>query len=440
MKSTRRSALRNTLAAALSPWQAARADPDAFIQQVDAADRVYAYTIGLYQFHATRQAQLALGMAPNVFRHARELADARARRVTKPNHDTLYSAAWIRLDAGPLLLAIPASQSRYFSLQLIDAYTDNFAVRGTRADGGKARMLWLAGPRWRGAAPAATELVRAPTDAVWALARTYSAGGADSPAAWAMQDQLTIARSVRTPVVDWSATERQALPAHDDFVAYFDAVGRLLVAHPPPVADPPLLADLRRIGIEADRPADRFPVDPGALHLGGRRALLRLTQPRLPDDPHRSPYDARGRIALTGLAALPSSEAVYRTAVGLAADGTHPLLSGEQDYRIVFAAGALPPVDAFWSVTLYDGIDPDRAFFYPNERGVYSLGLPASPLVFDAEGTLVIHVGHRQPPGVPDANWLPAPAGGFTLVYRGYLPRRPLLDGGYNWPPVRRIA
>src|SRR3954471_5777011 len=152
--------------AALALALAACDDSSDTVAQDTAADQAYTFTIPIYKFFATQRAYIAQGFVPNYIVHSRTLSTSAMRTVTKPNHDTLYSIGWIKLDNGPLEIDTPESGSRYFSLALLDAYTNNFAVRGTRTDGGHAKRLWLVGPAWTGTTPDGTELVRSGTISV----------------------------------------------------------------------------------------------------------------------------------------------------------------------------------------------------------------------------------------------------------------------------------
>ena len=143
-------------------------------------------------------------------------------------------------------------------------------------------------------------------------------------------------------------------------------------------------------------------------------------------------YAYRASVALLGLGALPLQEAVYVFGAGDAE--TPQRYDGNGHYTIRFPPGQLPPARAFWSVTLYQPADNGNLFFYDNDQNRYAIGDRTAGLVYDADGALTLHIGHADPGGQASANWLPAPAGPFTLVFRGYLPDASLVDGAYRLP------
>lgn len=416
------------------------------------------FTIPLYQFYATRQHYIAQGIPANTFIHARQLSDATSTSVTKPNHDTLYSVAMLQLDAGPVQINTPSSGTRYFSLSLMDAYTNDFATRGTSADNGVAKTFWVVGPGWRGAAPANVTVLHASTNAVWALARTYVGGASDYSAAWAVQDQLVASLPAGTGTVAWDSVDRQKPPGYADWPSYFQYVNQLLKKSPPAAQDAAVQSGaLDVIGVGPARTFAPSSADVASINLGAAQALASLagggkqqvpgtegaagnawTVARSDIGNYGTDYALRADVALNGLGALPSSEVIYYTSTG-PANASGESYDGNGVYQITFPAGQLPPARAFWSLTLYGGTNQAQAYFYPNPDQVYALSYPASTFQFASDGSLVLTVSHTRPAGVPSSNWLPAPAGAFNLTMRAYLPDSTIVDGTYALPPVKRV-
>ncbi|KWE55927.1 DUF1254 domain-containing protein [Burkholderia sp. MSMB2157WGS] len=424
----------------------------------NAANGATIFTIPLYQFYATRQSYIAQGLAPNTFLHGRRLSDASSTTVTKPNHDTLYSIAMLQLDASPVQIDTPASGSRYFSLALMDAYTNNFAIRGTSADNGVAKVFWVVGPNWHGEAPAGVIVLRSSTNAVWALARTYVSDASDYPAAWAVQNQLVASQPAGTGGTTWDSVDKQKPPGYTNWPAYFQYVNQLLKKSPPTPQDAAVLSALDAIGIGPAQTFDPSSADIASISAGATQALASLTTGGKTqqasaqtstsangwtDGPadvgnYGTHYTLRANVALNGLGALPGSEAIYYTSTE-AANTPGANYDGSGVYQMTFPAGQLPPARAFWSLTLYGGTNQAQAYFYPNPDQVYALSYPASNFQFASDGSLVLTVSHTRPAGVPASNWLPAPAGAFNLTLRTYLPDTPLLNGTYKLPPVIRV-
>ncbi|MDB5972369.1 MAG: hypothetical protein JWQ90_4819 [Hydrocarboniphaga sp.] len=410
------------------------------------ADDAYAYALPLFELAAARKAAFdTLVQQPNVFTHRRMLSNAQSRTVTTPNADTLYSSAWLLLTEAPLQIDIPASGARYFSLALMDFYSNNIDVLGTRRDGGVAKRFWIAPPGWQGSVPAGVELIRSPTRSLWALGRTYVRDQADLPAAWAVQNQLHIAAVDGGKSVSPPASVSQTVPGLTDWEGFFDYADWLLAECPLPAAS----AALTRLGLGTGHfDAAAFSAsEREALAAGAQRAYQRASSGSLGGTPEQgwvypkpglgdfgSDYGYRATVALVGLGALPLKEAVYVFGAGDTA--TPQRYDGNQDYTLRFPSGQLPPARAFWSVTLYQPEANGNLFFYDNEQKRYAIGDRTPDLVYGSDGSLTLHVGHRDPGGQASANWLPAPAGPFALVLRAYLPDASLVDGRYRLPAV----
>ncbi|MCX4163625.1 MULTISPECIES: DUF1254 domain-containing protein [Paraburkholderia] len=424
----------------------------------DAASRAAIFTIPLYQFYAVRQRYIAQGIAPNTFLHSRQLADSSSTSVTKPNHDTLYSDAMLQLDRGPVRIDIPSSGTRYFSLALMDAYTNNFAIRGTSVDNGMAKTFWVVGPSWQGTVPADVTVLRSSTNAVWALARTYVGGASDYPAAWAVQNQLVASQSADVGVTSWDSVDKQIPPGYANWTSYFRYVNQLLKKNPPAPQDADVLANaLDVIGVGPTQTFEPPSTDAASISTGAAQALASLTssggKQQVPDKSvagnawtvapsaignYGTDYALRAHVALSGLGALPSSEATYYASTG-PTNAAGVTYDGNSVYEIAFPAGQLPPARAFWSLTLYGGTNQAQAYFYPNPDQIYALSYPASNFQFADDGSLVLAVSHTRPAGVPTSNWLPAPAGAFNLTLRAYLPDLSILNGTYTLPPMIRV-
>lgn len=409
----------------------------------EAARDAWIYCLPLIEMAGARSRGLTpLPNAPirvNLFGHARVLAGPDSRAVTTPNNDTLYSTAWIDLSGEPVTLVIPPTGERYFSLALMDMFTNNFAVLGTRTLGGEGATITLAGPR----SPADPGVLRSPTNWVWALGRTLVDGPDDLAAAHAVQDGLRIIarQGGRTP---GPPTPRDA-----PWNAYFGYAQRLLADNPPPVTD---MAFFRRIRALQLGPAGGFDrarfsddeMDEAAAGVEDARALLRggaggsaravggWTYP----DPHLGDfgqdYLLRARTALGGLAALPPAEAIYLRPV--APDG-RGLFDGPGRWRLRLPGPV--PVDAFWSLTLYEATPEGQFFLTRNPINRYAIGDRTPGLKRGRDGSIDILISREDPGPADRANWLPAPATGpWSVSLRAYLPKPDLLSGAYRLPPL----
>jgi len=414
----------------------------------------FLFSFPLYEMYRTRQSALHAQrpIPPNMFAHRRHLTDDRARDVTTPNNDTLYSSAWLDLRGTALLLSLPDTGDRYYSAALMDMYTNNFACLGRRTTGTAALQVVIAGPGWQGDAPAGLHVVRSPTPWAWLLCRFLVDGPADLPAVHALQDRCMLTPVARGGMAfavpdDPPPPDRPANPA-----AYVPLVNRLLAENPPPARDHSVLAAFAEVGMRPDTSgAGLSLIDRGIWYAGLLSARSAMQDAgavagRPVDGWSRPPpdignfgqdYMLRAIIALIGLGALEQAEAVYMSAN---VDAAGAALDGANRYRLRFGPDGLPPVDAFWSLSMYELTPEGRAFFTPNPIGRYAIGDRTAGLARGADGSLEIAIQRDAPEGALRANWLPTPPGPFRLTLRAYQPGKALIDGTYRPPAVSRLA
>jgi hypothetical protein len=399
----------------------------------------------------------------NVFTHARQLLGAGKSRVVTPNNDTLYTNAWLDLGDGPLVIDVPDAAGRYYVLGLLDFYTNPFAHIGQRLTGTAARSFVVTPPGWHGELPAAFNEagahIEAPTRWLWVIGRVLVDGPQDVPAVNALQEGFVL----RT-LGDWQAGTPSAPkrfdPACDPKAALTAAnfaaqVNRALRENPPPACDTALLASFAALGIGPGPDVDASDDLPNDAQLALLQHALDTVLPRLRDaqsgattatgwvqmplvegsfgDDHLT----RALVALKYIGMLESREATYPLAWR---DASGHTLHGSHRYTLRFAPGALPPVQAFWSLTLYDSRD---YMLVGNPIDRYAIGDRTPGLRHDADGGLTLHIRHARPEGegeTAQANWLPAPEGDFYLCLRAYVPREEMLDGRYALPALVRTG
>lgn len=394
-------------------------------------------------------------------RHTPRVADATDRDIVTPANDLLYTTGWIHLAHGPRRLTVPPLHSgRYLVLALYDAWTENFANPGLRTSPRAGETVLLVGPDAPPDAGAGSGLrvLRAPTRLVWLIGRVVAGDQADLPAARALQAGIALAADGEGPppaaVGNWQGPPEdtvaalEARPHEAEAIAarFFDNLCRGLAGECVPAADAGLLAWLSSAGLQPHA-AFSFaqldePLRKGLVQglADGVALLVQASRSR-----HARPWALNTRIgrygtaylvrALTaykGLGALAPEEALYAMSDF---DAHGQPLDGRVGYALRFAPGELPPVDGFWSVTLY----AEDRFLHPNASGRHSIGDRTPGLRPDPDGGLTIHVGH-EPPADPAArtNWLPAPAGRCYLVLRLYVPRPEAR--GWAIPPLRPLA
>lgn len=415
----------------------------------------------------TREGLGAVPPSPfNTFGHARTLAGPDDTFVSI-NNDTVYSIAQVDLSAGPLRLSVPAAGDRYYVLQFVDAWTDNFAYVGTRATGSEAGEFLLVPPDWSdedGVTGDAT-VIRFPTRIGTIVGRWAVAGEADLPAVHALQDALTLTSAMETsaPPRGLPAVE----PGPSEALTFFERMRVWSQEFPPAHRDRGALATYEPIGLTGTTPVADLPGEVrDALEEGyavGKQALESSLQTGIPSTDGwqvnlhvfdynidffevgtiQSPewmltdsttrYAHRAAAALGGLWGNHGYEAAYfptyEDADGDALDGAHV-------YRL--RLHPTPPVGAFWSLTMYD---LPQYFLVANPIGRYSVGDRTPGLVYDDDGGLTITMSATRPADEKAAaNWLPTPRGAFRPLLRMYTPGPAVLDGSYRLAPIEKVG
>lgn len=365
----------------------------------------------------------------------------------RPNTDTFYSLAELDLSNGPVVLSIPDMGDRYFSFQLTDPYTNVSGYVGSRTTGsgpGQYAITWTGGPRVD--VPGA-QTVLVPYSSMLALGRTLAGDEADQQTAIELMKQYALNPS--------GGTVSPVIPIPRPGLGYLDAISAAMELNPPPAIDDPQLAAMARIGVGPGmRVAD---ANLGLLSTIAADLAVRTTAALLPllatltqyatafqsrgwatPDPaignYGTDYLLRAGVAEKGLVANTPEEAVY--SAGLLSANLIPLLGyGTGSYVLSFAPGEQPPVDAFWSVTVYDSAG--RLVPSAQDRFSVSSSRP-DELVYRPDGSIDIVFSPRNP-GDPGANWLKVPAGGgFSVYLRMYVPQQSVLDGSWVPPAIER--
>ena len=452
---------------ALAPTLPATAQAPAQISAQEAYEigvEAYIYFYPLVTMEVTRQQINAVPGAPpnslaNRFFHIRAFPPADFRAVVRPNFDTLYSSAWLDLSKEPMIVSVPDTGGRYYLLPMLDMWSDVFAVPGKRTTGTKAGHFAVVPPGWSGELPAGVERINAPTPNVWIIGRTQTNGPADYAAVHKVQDGYTI-----TPLSQWAQAPAAQVPINPVArgtapaplaqvngmkpLAYFKFAAELLKVNPPHLTDWSIIARLRRIGIEVGQSYQPERLDPAVQDALARAAAAGLdamhaklpTLARLVNGWQMNTdtmgvygdyYLKRAVVASVLLGANQPEDAVYPLII-TDADGKPP--TGDHNYVLHFGKDELPPVEAFWSLTMYDG----DGFPVANPINRFALG-DRDVLKYNVDGSLDLFIQHDDPGGDRTANWLPAPGTGpLGLTMRLYGPKTAVLDGSWAPPPLRR--
>ena len=425
---------------------------------------IYAYPLVLMELTRrvfTNVAQPdANGHAPtNRFGHKQAFPDPSFTEVVRPNADTLYSMLWFDVSKEPLMIHVPDSGDRYYLLQAMDMWTDVFASPGWRTTGTHVGNFLVTPRGWSGTVPAGFTQIEAPTPYVWIIGRTKTDGPSDYDAVHKIQAGYKV-----TPLTEWGKspkpvevkiassvdmktppkTQMDTMQA-DQFFVY---AAELLKLHPPHLTDQPIIAQLMRIGFERGKSFDITKVDPVVKKAleDAPAAGQKLMEWKLPTlarvvnywslntdtvGVYGNYYLKRAIVAQFGLGANLPEDAIYPINL---ADETGKPLDGASKYTIHFDKGATPPVNAFWSLTLYDS----DGFQVANSLNRFAVS-SWMPFKYNPDGSLDIYFQNESPGKDREANWLPAPKAAFNLTMRLYGPKSEVLTGKWNPPPVTKV-
>ena len=382
------------------------------------------------------------------------------KAVQTPNSDTPYSMAGLDLRAEPMVLTIPAiEEGRYFSVQLIDAYTHNFAYIGSRTTGNGGGSYLVAGPNWEGEMPqGVSSVIPSETDLVLLIYRTQLFNPGDLDNVKRIQEGYRLqplsaflgeAPPAPAPTIDFIrplGTDEQKTS-----LEFFNVLNFVLQFGPVEASEKELRDRFARVGIAAGK---RF--DPGALSPDVRSAMeagMGDAWQDFADLKRRADagevtsgemfgtraflnnnYLYRMTAAVIGIYGNSRDEAMYPI-YAVDADGT--ALNGANRYRLRFEPGQLPPVNAFWSLTMYE---LPSSLLSANPLNRYLLNSPMLPQFRrDADGGLTLYIQHDSPGKQWEANWLPAPTGPFFMAMRLYWPKAEAVEGKWTAPLLKRV-
>jgi len=463
---------------ALAQIAMAQGTPPAITEQEAHAIGVdaYIYLYSLVTMDVTRK-QLTnvepgkgnLGGPMNAFANAQAFPAADFKAVVRPNFDTLYSSAYLDVRKEPMVVSVPDTGGRYYLLPMLDMWTDVFASPGWRTTGTQAGNFVVVPQGWRPdlrdrlvekfKLPKETQRIDAPTPYVWIIGRTKTDGPPDYDAVHKIQAGLKI-----TPLSEWGKSPKSIEMKIDPSVdmktppkiqvdtmpaeKYFAYAAELLKLQPPHLTDEPIIAQMKRIGIEPGRSFDIDKVGPAVKKglEGAPEEAQKLmewktaTLARIANHwsmntdtmgVYGNYYLKRAIIAQVGLGANLPEDAIYPLNLG---DEAGRPLDGTSKYSIHFEKGATPPVNAFWSITLYDR----EGFQVANSLNRFAVS-SWMPFKYNADGSLDLYFQNDSPGKDKEANWLPAPKGAFNLTMRLYAPKSDALTGRWNPPAVTGV-
>ena len=429
---------------------------------------VVGYSV-MYEYAIDKEADQFKAPFNRIF-NAAQVYTSQDTAVAVPNSDTPYSFVWIDLRAEPVVIRVPmVDRDRYYSVQLVDLYTCNYGYIGSRSTGNESQAFMIAGPRWDGEAPAGVSRVfRCETDFSFVLFRTQLFGPTDLENVKKIQAGYGIETlsayqkqppPPAVPAIDWPKFDKKQ--AEVDPFSYLDFLLRFCPTVGTAAVEKSLREKFARFGIGTGNRSigEDFPPEMKAEFVAGAKLGLARIEEAAENvgtlvngwqigsaAGNRKFYDGnwvlRAAAAKLGIYGASQEEAVYpftrNDAAGVALDGS------QYTYRMTFTAGELPPVRAFWSITMYDG---RTQLLINNPINRYLINSPMlDKLKKNPDGSLTIYIQKDSPGKEKEANWLPAPNGPMFIVMRLYWPRTaapsvyPLGKGSWKPPALVRVG
>jgi hypothetical protein len=443
------------------------------VESYETAKDAYIYAYPLMTMDLTRRVTTNVASPQGVsapmgqIAKLREYPNASFNAITAPNADTLYTVTWLDVSKEPWVLSIPDLKGRYALFPLLDGWTDVFQVPGKRTTGTGAQKYAITGPGWTGTLPAGVTEYKSPTGMVWLLGRIYCTGTPEDYAAvHALQDHMSVVplSSYGKPYspppgtvdssLDTKTAVRDQINAMDG-ASYFKHFAELLKTNPPSADDAAMVAKLAKIGIVPGQDFDVSKLDPSTADgiakapkpaqdkiaawmkeslVAGDAKLENGWTFTTKTGLYGTNYLQRALITWFGLGANRPEDAVYPTSEG---PDIVQKYSGANKYVLHFDKGQTPPVDGFWSVTMYNA----QYFFVDNPLNRYNVS-QRNKFIMNADGSTDIYIQADSPGKAKEANWLPSPKDDFVLMMRLYWPKTTdpsILNGSWKPPQVKKV-
>jgi hypothetical protein len=444
------------------------------VEAFETAKDAYIYAYPLMTMEMTRRVSTNIAAPSGIFApmgqfaKLREYPNSSFNTVTAPNADTLYTVTWLDVSKEPWVISIPDLKGRYALFPMLDGWTDVFQVPGKRTTGTGAQKYAITGPGWNGTLPAGVTEYKSPTGMVWILGRIYCTGTQeDYKAVHALQDQMAAVPlssygKPYTPTpgtvdssIDTKTAVREQVNAMDG-ASYFKLFAELMKTNPPTADDAQMVAKLAKIGIV---PGQDF--DPAKLEPGVAAGIAKAPKPAqdkiaawmkeslVAGDAklengwtfttktglYGTNYLQRALITWFGLGANRPQDAVYPTSEGPEIVSKY---NGANKYVLHFDKGQMPPVDGFWSLTMYNA----QYFFVDNPLNRYNVS-QRNKFTTNPDGSTDIYIQADSPGKTKESNWLPAPKDDFVLMMRLYWPKEKdptILNGSWKIPGVKKVS
>ena len=424
----------------------------------------YTYGYPLVLMDITRRLELASISQINRFYNQRVLSTPRFTQVVRPNVDTLYSSAWLDLRQGPILLNVPNTDNRYYVLPMLDAWSNVFASVGARTTGTSEQTFAIIGPDCQVTLPPTVARIYSPTNTVWITGRTQTNGPNDYPMVHAIQDNYTLTllngphyipdidNLLQEPIITSQESPKDQI-ATMDAPTFFTTMITTMYRNPPyaSIQSREINITLMMLGLIPSADFNFYRLSPSVQRAliyavkNGQKVIRDASNTIFKNNEYNvwsmllkdigsygTNYVERAVVAMTLFGANIPQDSVY--AYNFVDNSGEPL-QGNNNYVIHFNYGELPPVNAFWSLTLYN----NEGFLIENSIKRYAVSPHLERLNYNTDGSLDIFIQNTTPGKDLESNWLPTPdTGKFNLMLRMYWPVNSILNGEWNPPTVLR--
>ena len=381
--------------------------------------------------------------------------------IVCPNQDVAYGAGFTALDKEPTVVQVPDFGDRFYVYAMYDQRTDEIGRIGKQY-GTKPGFYMIVGPDWKGELPkGVTAVVHSSTNLVFVVPRVFKeATPQDTAAVQPVINQIVMyplskfdgkmktkdyAKSPNFPVPPAPADAPKGESKWVKPEIYFQELAVVMKEVPPLPGEEALCGwiksvwdaaeknpETKKVLVESFAAADKELVGPFFdFTTNGRQVGNGWNVPENASA-WGTDYLNRTAISKSSMYQNTAAETQYNLRQ-IDSDGTP--FDGNNQYTVTFAKGHVPPVKGFWSLTMYNEVK----FFYPNELNRFSLGTKNKDLKYAADGSLTLYLGNKSPGKENEANWIPAPAGPFSLIMRLYWPEAAVLEGKWTPPNVMKV-
>lgn len=378
--------------------------------------------------------------------------------VTCPNQDTVYGAGYQRVNAKPVVIQVPDFGNRFYTYQIADARTNSFGEIGKQY-GSKPGFYLLVGPDWKGTVPDGfVKVLHSPTDLVAIFPRVFQDDTPEDKAAiQPLLNQVMVYPlsefDGKIKTMDWKSTPAFPAPpstgGETQWVVpekFFDELPIVMKQIPPMPGEEALYKTFQSVLEEAAKnpkskailtqtavSAENELISPlFAFHNNGRPVGNGWTSPSNGAN-WGFDYLSRAATAKSNMYDNAPQETRY---IYTDFDSSGQRLNGSHSYTVMFAKGQTPPVNGFWSLTIYN----KAHLFESNPLNRFSLGTKSKSMKLGDDGSLTLYVQHASPGADKEANWLPSPPDDFSLYIRAYWPSAELTEGRWVPPQVRKAT